>query len=95
MTFQVPQQWAKAAYPSLKPLGPWIADLWVRCEFTRDWILHGPPKSFWISGFFFPQGKFCEESVDSAVKSYSCEFSFSLYGSNLFYNRFPTRLQDS
>lgn len=53
---QVPDQWAKAAYPSLKPLGPWINDLWVRCEFTRDWILHGPPKSFWISGFFFPQG---------------------------------------
>ena len=59
---QVPEQWAKAAYPSLKPLGPWIADLWVRCEFTRDWILHGPPKSFWISGFFFPQGNSGEDA---------------------------------
>ena len=134
---QVPQLWASAAYPSLKPLASWIKDLVLRihfidvsdagnktclvsrlsephakdltcrwcegrmsihahvhthththththqsvhprlqcifflqiCTFITDttkifcltidlqhWIKHGQPKSFWISGFFFPQG---------------------------------------
>ena len=53
---QVPQLWASAAYPSLKPLSSWVADLVLRCTFIYNWIRHGQPKSFWISGFFFPQG---------------------------------------
>jgi hypothetical protein len=54
---QVPKLWANAAYPSLKPLGSWVKDLILRCLFIQNWIRNGPPKSFWISGFFFPQGK--------------------------------------
>lgn len=53
---RVPQLWSDVAYPSLKPLGSWVADLISRVEFLRKWILEGPPKSFWMSGFFFPQG---------------------------------------
>ena len=53
---QVPQLWAAAAYPSLKPLASWVTDLVLRCEFVLHWIKYGRPKSFWISGFFFPQG---------------------------------------
>ncbi|XP_051785909.1 dynein axonemal heavy chain 6 [Erpetoichthys calabaricus] len=53
---QVPELWANAAYPSLKPLGSWVKDLALRTAFIENWIKTGPPKSFWISGFFFPQG---------------------------------------
>ena len=52
----VPSLWANAAYPSLKPLGSWVADLVLRCAFIYDWICVGQPKSYWMSGFFFPQG---------------------------------------
>lgn len=53
---QVPGLWANAAYPSLKPLGSWVNDLVYRCAFVENWIKWGQPKSFWLSGFFFPQG---------------------------------------
>jgi dynein heavy chain len=54
---QVPAVWAKVAYPSLKPLKAWFADFLKRTVgFMQRWIDHGIPPSFWISGFFFPQG---------------------------------------
>jgi len=53
---RVPVMWEKAAYPSLKPLGDWVTDLIERVEFLADWIQNGPPKSYWLSAFFFPQG---------------------------------------
>jgi dynein heavy chain len=52
---QVPGGWAKAAYPSLKPLAAWTADLILRIEFIQGWIDRGIPNCYWISGFFFPQ----------------------------------------
>ncbi|XP_029013318.1 dynein axonemal heavy chain 6 isoform X2 [Betta splendens] len=53
---QVPTHWASSAYPSLKPLASWVKDLVLRITFIQTWITRGQPKSFWISGFFFPQG---------------------------------------
>jgi dynein heavy chain len=53
---QVPGQWASAAYPSLKPLGSWVKDLALRLSFVSDWLKKGQPRSFWLSGLFFPQG---------------------------------------
>ncbi|KAL8568337.1 Dynein heavy chain 6, axonemal [Nucella lapillus] len=53
---QVPELWANAAYPSLKPLGSWVTDLVLRCAFIDNWIRHGAPKSYWLSGFFYTQG---------------------------------------
>lgn len=52
---QVPNLWAKSAYPSLKPLAAWVTDLVLRMNFIQDWIDNGMPKVYWISGFFFPQ----------------------------------------
>jgi dynein heavy chain, axonemal len=53
---RVPQKWTEAGYPSLKPLSSWFEDLIRRVQFLSDWLYKGPPKSFWISAFFFPQG---------------------------------------
>ncbi|GLH11548.1 Uncharacterized protein GBIM_16302, partial [Gryllus bimaculatus] len=53
---KVPQMWGEAAYPSLKSLSSWIFDLQMRIDFIYIWLLNGKPVSFWISGFFFPQG---------------------------------------
>jgi dynein heavy chain len=52
----VPANWAKVAYPCLKPLNSWVDDFIKRLEFMSGWLLNGPPPSFWLSCFFFPQG---------------------------------------
>jgi len=52
----VPTTFEKAAYPSLKPLGSWVKDLYARIEFIRGWVRNGQPAALWISGFYFPQG---------------------------------------
>ena len=53
---QVPDMWEKYAYPSLKPLAGWVKDFFERIQFIDDWLRNGEPKSYWLSGFFFPQG---------------------------------------
>jgi hypothetical protein len=53
--WQVPESWAARAYPSLKPLSSWMADLLERLAFIQAWVADGTPAVYWISGFFFPQ----------------------------------------
>ncbi|RNF08530.1 dynein, axonemal, heavy polypeptide 1 [Trypanosoma rangeli] len=53
---QVPQLWHEGGYLSRKPLASWFQDTLQRVEFFRDWNDNGRPMSFWLSGFFFPQG---------------------------------------
>ncbi|XP_058967936.2 dynein axonemal heavy chain 6 [Pocillopora verrucosa] len=67
---QVPTMWANAAYPSLKPLGSWVKDLLLRCMFIEQWIERGAPKSFWISGFFYPQG-FLTGTLQNHARKYN------------------------
>lgn len=53
---QVPELWARWAYPSLKPLASWVKDFQARIAFMRGWLQDGLPRCFWLPGFFFPQG---------------------------------------
>jgi hypothetical protein len=69
----VPQQWADAAYPSLKPLGGWILDLCERLKFFRKWVVTGIPNVFWFSGFFFPQG-----FLTAILQTYSRKYKYPI-----------------
>ncbi|CAM9220423.1 unnamed protein product [Chrysoparadoxa australica] len=53
---RVPDEWEKTGYPCLKPLPSWTEDFFARIAFMGKWLTEGPQLSYWISGFFFPQG---------------------------------------
>ncbi|KAK6493365.1 dynein heavy chain 6 [Huso huso] len=81
---QVPDQWANAAYPSLKPLGGWVKDLALRTAFIDNWIRRGQPKSFWISGFFFPQG-----FLTGVLQNHARKYNLPIDELNFSYTVFP------
>ena len=52
----VPPSWAKAAWPSLRPLGSWLQNLQARIQQLSDWTADmALPKVTWLSGLFNPQ----------------------------------------
>lgn len=53
---KVPENWAKVAYPSLKPLSSWIKDFIERVDFFKEWIIKGQMASYFIPALYFPQG---------------------------------------
>jgi len=52
----VPGLWVKKAYPCLKPLNSWYEDFLKRLYMINAWMLEGPPVTYWVPAFFFPQG---------------------------------------
>jgi len=55
---KVPAPWEKVSFASLKPLGSYITDFMRRLQMFQNWVAHGPPDLFWVSGFFFTQAFF-------------------------------------
>jgi len=79
---QVPDMWAGKAYPSLKALSAWVADLLERTAFVQAWIDTGVPPVYWISGFFFPQA-FLTGTLQNFARKYqypidTVSFSFQV-----------------
>jgi len=56
MLQKTPPVWEKVAYPCLKPLNSWMVDFELRVIFMEEWLRSGPPNSFWVPCFYFPQG---------------------------------------
>ena len=70
---QVPENWAKVAYPSLKPLGAWVNDMKERVAFIRKWLSVGKPDAYWLSAFFFPQG-----FLTAVLQSFSRKYQIAI-----------------
>ena len=52
---RVPPRWAAASWES-SGMGTWFTGLTLRYEQLRKWLDTGRPKSYWLTGFFNPQG---------------------------------------
>lgn len=68
MQNQVPANWTKVSFLSLKPLSTWMEDLTKRVDFFNEWITNSYPPIYWISGFFFPQAFFTSVMQNFARK---------------------------
>jgi dynein heavy chain len=53
---RLPPVWEAVAYPCLKPLNSWFCDFEQRVACMDRWLRKGPPNSFWVPCFYFPQG---------------------------------------
>jgi dynein heavy chain len=52
---RVPEVWKSRSFSSRKPLASYFNEFLERIKMLDDWIEHGAPPIFWISGFFFTQ----------------------------------------
>lgn len=89
---KVPANWERVAYPCLKPLASWEEDMIKRIEFIGNWTYYGPPNSFWLPAFFFPQG-----FMTAALQSYSRQTETAIdtlkYRTNITNNVDPEQAQ--
>jgi dynein heavy chain len=74
-----PSLWTRVAYPCLKPLASWFKDYVLRVTFFRRWCEKGTPSSFWLPGFYYPQG-FMTGALQTHARKYKLpidQLSFS------------------
>ena len=80
-----------ASYPSLKPLGYWVENLFKRLQTTQAWLTQGPPKTFWVSGFFFPQG-FMTGTLQNHARKYAIAIDTLNFGFKILEQEEPEQL---
>jgi len=91
---QVPMNWDAVAYPSLKPLTSWFKDLTARVAFMQDWLQNGHPNSFWLSGFFFPQG-FMTGCLQTHARNYKIAIDKLSFAFQVMQEEEPTEIEES
>ncbi|KDO33137.1 hypothetical protein SPRG_01949 [Saprolegnia parasitica CBS 223.65] len=71
---RVPTSWQAVAYPSLRSLSPWLADLERRLSQLQEWAGVGAeiPIAIWLPGFFNPQS-FLTAVLQTTAKKTSVE----------------------
>jgi hypothetical protein len=81
---QVPELWKRAGYPSLRPLGSYLSDLYKRLDMLSAWAAAGkPPSVFWLPGFFFVQSFLtagacgCSRVSTDGLHGYTCMLTSS------------------
>jgi dynein heavy chain len=80
-----PGLWTRVAYPCLKPLASWFRDYLRRVEFFKNWCEKGQPMSFWLPGFYYPQG-FMTGALQTHARRYSLpidQLNFSFHIKNM------------
>lgn len=90
---QVPKNWEKVAYPSLKPLATWYKDLLERVIFMQEWLTNGAPNSFWLSGFFFPQG-FMTGCLQTHARNYKIAIDKLNFSFQVLTEEEPTEVEE-
>jgi len=76
---QVPSLWQNVAYLSMKPLASWVEDFHRKMAFMRMWLEQGAPTSFWLPGFFFPQG-FLTGALQNHARKYKIPIDTLSFG---------------
>jgi len=90
---QVPANWGKVAYPSLKPLATWFEDMIKRVEFLDNWLVNGNPTSYWISGLYFPQG-FLTGVLQTHARQYRVAIDLLAFSFSIMDEEGPEELEE-